>query len=348
MVLVRWYSYIGAYQAFALILPTAREIAIMRNETGFTGAVLAIWLLVSPVWAGLPTPDEFVALCRADDQAASIELLRSNLSIESEEMIQIWLTKQVEFKFKKHWTVPTTPLHVAAYEGNLPMVQFLLGLGVSVDVPDQANGTPLASAIDQGNLPVVQFLLGSGASATTPNSRISGTPMFRAAQRGHVEVMRLLLSHGAPMTGIGRAAEQGHLNVVRFMLENGVSTASPESISALHAAASSGQLEVMRLLLASGVSVAATDKNGETALHAAAEWDQTAAVQLLLESGADTTAQNSNGQTPLDLANSHATINLLTTNQTSSASTTPLGAMALSLTLSEDGISSHLGGASPQ
>ena len=92
-----------------------------------------------------------------------------------------------------------TPLHAAAHNGDLEMVQVLLEYGVDVNAPNDARSTPLDFASRDGrhNDPrVVQLLIEHGADPHT-RTRNGFTPLHRASENGRIDVVRLLLEHGA-------------------------------------------------------------------------------------------------------------------------------------------------------
>ena len=91
-----------------------------------------------------------------------------------------------------------SPLHFAAREEDLEMVQAILDCGVDVNVQNQYGSTPLAYATIGRfkDSRVIRLLLDHG---TDPNSPRRGgiTPLHEASQNGTIEIVRLLVEHGA-------------------------------------------------------------------------------------------------------------------------------------------------------
>lgn len=93
-----------------------------------------------------------------------------------------------------------TPLHMAASNGNIELVDILIRGGATVDARDALGNTPLLMGAMNGHLDVVRSLLATGAD---PNS--SGgeyTALHVAAIGGHLELVALLLRNGANVNPI--------------------------------------------------------------------------------------------------------------------------------------------------
>ena len=128
----------------------------------------------------------------------------------------------------------TTPLHSAAYYGDLQIIQVLLEYKADVEAQDIYGNTPLLFL--SGNSPlshdlfqlrnVIGILLEHGADLNTRDNYLR-TPLHKAAQRG--AVVRVLLEHGASVgaednkgqTPFQVASSKGSSEVIKLLSEHG-------------------------------------------------------------------------------------------------------------------------------
>ena len=87
--------------------------------------------------------------------------------------------------------VPTTPLAVAAANGELALIA-AADLGM-LNAQDDTKNTPLIWAADAGKLSVVEAMVARGVDVNTAGF-IGNTALARAARQGHTEVARALLT----------------------------------------------------------------------------------------------------------------------------------------------------------
>ena len=81
------------------------------------------------------------------------------------------------------------PLFVAAQNGHLEVIRFLVESGANRDRGrTDTGGTPLFIAAQRGHLEVVRFLVESGANKDQGRTNDGATPLFTAAQNGDLEV----------------------------------------------------------------------------------------------------------------------------------------------------------------
>jgi uncharacterized protein len=120
-----------------------------------------------------------------------------------------------------------TPLHVAAFAGNVPTSEVLLSHGAEVNVRAESKfrNTPLQTALLSGQYETAKLLLEHGADALVRQAE-GFTPLHEAAQLGREDIVALLLAHGAEVTSRadnGKTpkdiALEGHHDKVAFLLK---------------------------------------------------------------------------------------------------------------------------------
>jgi ankyrin repeat protein len=151
---------------------------------------------------------------------------------------------------------PTTPLHVAAWEGNTSAIRELVKRGADIDVPDTSGGTALSWAArgghpigphrcgyeTDGRPEVVAALLDLGANPNIQDNRpdlpgrSSGwTPLFVALHHRQFRSAQILLEHGADpnilsdqgMSVMGVAAAEGApRELIELILKKGFDPAT--------------------------------------------------------------------------------------------------------------------------
>jgi ankyrin repeat protein len=116
-----------------------------------------------------------------------------------------------------------TPLHMAASDGDVGLIDVLVRGGATVDARDALGNTPLVLGAMRGHLDVVRSLVSAGAD---PNSSGAGyTALHMAAMDGRQELVSLLLRSGAsvnpiqddPWPPLRHAIVNGHKNVADLL-----------------------------------------------------------------------------------------------------------------------------------
>jgi hypothetical protein len=205
-------------------------------------------------------------------------------------MVYIILFQLSAFKGGDDWNLVTATEHGAAV-----VVQSLIEQGEDVNLTLQR--TPLHVAADQGNLEIVDLLLAGGADV---NARDHGgrVPIFFAIRRDHSEVVWRLVEAGADptaCTGSGStllmvAARTEDLELVQWLIDNGAEINALRTegrhVTALMWAADKSSEEMVKLLLEHGADPSITNRDGDTALNLA---DSDAIREMLSKKMAATT-----------------------------------------------------------
>jgi len=122
------------------------------------------------------------------------------------------------------------PLGLAAFFGNLSVVELLLIQGAEVNSASKNDlrVTPLHSAVASQHVEIARALLEQGAN---PNLRQAGdfTPLHGAAQNGQPAMIELLLEYGADLnakssegqTPLAIAQEKEHTEAVELLRKHG-------------------------------------------------------------------------------------------------------------------------------
>ncbi|XP_068263242.1 CARD- and ANK-domain containing inflammasome adapter protein-like [Nyctibius grandis] len=152
-----------------------------------------------------------------------------------------------------------TLLHVAAANGHLMIMEYLISKGAKIDVKDEKGRTPLHRAAEKGHGEAVKVLLQRGASMYSLDTE-GKTPLHLAAQNNHSHTLKVLLKEEVRSNG----------NQHNF----------------LHMAAVKDESSLAKMLLKAGASADGEDERGWTALSYAVSRGSENTAKVLLEAGA--------------------------------------------------------------
>lgn len=152
-----------------------------------------------------------------------------------------------------------TLLHVAAANGHLAIMEYLISQGAKIDVKDKKGRTPLHRAAEKGHDDAVKVLLRCGAYMYSLDTE-GKTPLHLAAQNNHSHILKMLLKEEA----------RSYRNQHNF----------------LHMAALKDESSLAKMLLKAGAFVDGKDERGQTALSYAVSQGSENTTKVLLEAGA--------------------------------------------------------------
>ncbi|XP_039994041.1 60 kDa lysophospholipase isoform X2 [Xiphias gladius] len=120
-----------------------------------------------------------------------------------------------------------TPLHIAACEGHLDLVQYLLGHGATVYAKDRYGDTPLCNAVRFRHKEIVNLLRKTGAHFSRDKLEEAGTELCSLAASGDLEGLEIWSLAGADLekpgydgrTAIQVASAAGKKETVAFLVQ---------------------------------------------------------------------------------------------------------------------------------
>uniref|UniRef100_A0A1B0DFA4 Uncharacterized protein n=1 Tax=Phlebotomus papatasi TaxID=29031 RepID=A0A1B0DFA4_PHLPP len=219
-----------------------------------------------------------------------------------------------------------TPLHLAAFNGDLSIVEFLIqkieeqniSKEDGIDHPSNDGFTPLHAASSNGHLDVVMFLISQGANVQAVNDE-GWTILHAAAQNGCLPVVQYLIDsimfnvniHDQKNdTPLHTAAFHGKQHVVEFLLRRqaNINAVNVIGITPTFSAALNNNQDIVYFLLDSGAKVTTDDKTliGKikfSLIHLAAMYDNVEMIKYLIDiKGIDKDIGKDDSLTPLHVA----------------------------------------------
>ncbi len=201
------------------------------------------------------------------------------------------------------------PIHYAASQGNIDMLNDLITAGANVNIQDSNKGlTPLHVAVE--NSPrytkCAEILLKAGADPNVKD-KDGNTPLSLTQNQATIS---LLVQSGANIKNakglLANALQMKDIQLVEALLKQGVDVNSPSSSDGrtplMIALVNKNLQKYVNVFLEKSTNINQQDKTGKTALFLACEYENEKAVDMLLEAKADPNIVNEKGESPLNKA----------------------------------------------
>ncbi|PSN45791.1 hypothetical protein C0J52_10757 [Blattella germanica] len=199
-------------------------------------------------------------------------------------------------------------VRTAARRGYINLIAFMIKCGLSVSFSFELQETMLNIAACNGHVDLIQFLISKHANIES-RDLYGYTPFMKSAFRGNEEAAIKLLELGANCDTVDKFgnsvihyAAKGNLpHLLELILKPNCSIdmTNNEGVTPLMGAALEGNEQVAIVLLKHGANPHIIDKSGNNVMHYVALRNIVCLVKLLLESGCEIDISNGEGVTPL-------------------------------------------------
>ena len=207
-----------------------------------------------------------------------------------------------------------TALHYAARFAKSEIIEYLLSLGMKVNMVSNSGQTPLMSACcDSDRLDNIKTLIKQGADIHQINNN-GWTALHYAARYAKSEIIEHLLSLGMKVNMVENSGKtplmctccDGYrLDNIKTLIKQGadIHQIDSDGRTALHYAARFAKSEIIEYLFSLGMKVNMVSNSGQTPLMCACcDSDRLDNIKTLIKQGADIHQINNNGWTALHYA----------------------------------------------
>ena len=225
------------------------------------------------------------------------------------------LRHKTETLFAKEKMWGYNPIHLAALNGHLDTVQYLVGLTEDPFTPSTTCKTPLHLATREGHFNIVTYL--SGLTDNPLAVDIGGNTPIHMATR--LDIVRHLVGFtDTPVTRnifgktpIHSAAYGGHLDILKFLqgFTSDLNAPDDNGFTPIHWAViinSKATLDVVKYLVSftDTPNTPSNENGGETPIYLAAKYGHLEFVEYLVDFTCAPNAANQFGITPIQIAKS--------------------------------------------
>ncbi|MCP4130039.1 MAG: hypothetical protein GY754_03375 [bacterium] len=210
------------------------------------------------------------------------KMIKAGMDVNTRSLAPLALTRKISRKksITTTYAANSTPLHIAAGEGNFRLVALLIDKGARLNTKDDDKYTPFHRAVLYAkyrygrNFKVMKYLMSKGAAMNTVN-KDGVSPMFEAALHHHISILKYCKRNGAKLNlfDLANRAVLGEKNTGRQGAKNAV----------------------IKFFLRERMNANATDTEGRTLLMKAIQFKYYTIAKTLISHRANVNAIDNNG-----------------------------------------------------
>ena len=202
-----------------------------------------------------------------------------------------------------------TPLHFAATEGNIILIDSLISKGADINARNDEGMTPLMAAIIREKKDSLEHLIKRGARINVETSE-KLTPLHVALSRGFYDGVNTLIQSGAKLdardkygnTPLHMAIGMGRIDIAASLITSNINIQNDAGEAPIHLAVAKGSMDGVVLLMLKGANANILNKEMWAPLHLAIKAKNYDMASCLIQQGVDVDVKGSNNITPLHMA----------------------------------------------
>lgn len=174
-------------------------------------------------------------------------------------------------------------MHLAARRRDVDMVRILVDYGTNVDTTNGEGQTALHIAAAEGDEPLVKYFYGVRASASIADNQGSHLKILKRPN-----CVTKFFRCSSDRTPMHLAAENGHASIIELLADKfraSIFERTKDGSTLMHIASLNGHADCAQMLFKKGVFLHMPNKGGARSIHTAARKGHVGIINTLLQKG---------------------------------------------------------------